>query len=69
MNKVKREQAKPCPFCTSDDVGTATDIARGEHYCKEYWFAYCSDCGSRGPMADTEEEAVRYWNDRGEENG
>ena len=56
-----------CPFCTSDEIGTATDYATFcEHYRREYWFAYCPDCGARGPMADTEQEAVEYWNDREE---
>ena len=53
-----------CPFCLSDDIQTATDYyTYGAHKC-EYIFAYCPDCGARGPMAKTEDEAVSFWNDR-----
>lgn len=55
-----------CPFCLSEDIQTATDYYIYGAFKNEYIFACCPDCGARGPMAQTEEEAVRFWNDRPE---
>ena len=64
--RCQMTELKPCPFCGSDAIGTATDYIDYRAYRKEYWFAYCEDCGARGCMAKTEEDSVRYWNDRAE---
>ncbi len=57
---------KNCPFCASDDIGTAIDENIRQSNWTDYWFSYCAECGCRGPMARSEDEAVRYWNAREE---
>ena len=61
MSKSRFER---CPFCLSEDIQTATDYYTYGAFINEYCFACCPDCGARGPMAKTEEEAIRFWNDR-----
>ena len=58
---------KVCPFCLGDEIYTAKDYWHYGSCHSEYWFAHCSDCGADGPMAKTEDEAIRFWNDRPEE--
>lgn len=50
-----------CLFCKSADVVIIDSIDPGE-YGKFY--AYCNDCGARGPLGDTEREAADKWNRR-----
>lgn len=65
---MSKPQVVHCPFCLSDDIQTATDYYTYGAFRNEYWFACCPDCGARGPMATTEDEAISLWNDRpGEE--
>ena len=64
---MSEQRFERCPFCLSDDIQTATDDYTYGAFRYEYWFACCPDCGARGPMAKTEEEAIRFWNDRTEE--
>lgn len=63
---MSKPQIAHCPFCQSDDIQTATDYYTYGAYKCEYVFACCPDCGARGPMAKTEDEAIRFWNDRPE---
>lgn len=57
---------KPCPFCESDDIQAETDYWTYGPYKNEYWSVCCIDCGARGPMAKTKDEAIRLWNDHPE---
>lgn len=53
-------KVKPCWFCGSDNTHYfEVDYCRiaAEYYC------YCDDCESQGPVADTEEEAIKFWNE------
>jgi len=53
MNEV----LKPCPFCQSNDVLPRTPgTGRYQHYIE------CDGCGSEGPGAYTEAEAIWAWN-------
>ena len=63
---MSKPQIEHCPFCLSDDIQTSTDYYTYGQYENEYWFACCPDCGARGPMAKTREEAIRFWKDRAE---
>lgn len=56
-----------CPFCKSDDIDTGIDFEWAKQGDREYWFSYCKDCNAHGPLAVTEELAVLYWNDRGDD--
>ena len=58
------EKLKPCPFCLSYDMRVGIDYWNEKNYRPKFWFACGPDCGARGPIADTEDEAVQYWNDR-----
>lgn len=57
------EKIKECPYCFSidDDIvyivnrstmGSATGI----------FYVYCDECGMRGPVKQTEGEAIEAWN-------
>lgn len=50
---------KPCPFCNCSQIMT-WHIG---HYDKP-WVAECTRCLADGPHADTEEQAIEYWNKR-----
>ncbi len=52
------EQLKPCPNVLCGSEGVYTDSDLDDH------FVECPDCFARGGWADTEEEAITYWNDR-----
>ena len=47
-------EAKPCPYCKSDDV---VIDKLGFLYC-----ATCFSCGMRGPRLVTRDEALAAWN-------
>ena len=51
------ENLKPCPFCRWDDIEID---GNGDG---KFW-AVCNDCHAEGPVKDSEEEAVKYWNHR-----
>lgn len=51
-----REMLKPCPFCGS--------FARVTEWCKKYWVKCAYDKCNASVYADTEEQAIEYWNRR-----
>jgi Lar family restriction alleviation protein len=60
MNK----KFKPCLFCGSTDIDILT-------YDEEYHtrkVAECINCGARGSVSDSDEEAIESWNTRPMEN-
>ena len=61
------EDLKTCPFCGGDDLGVDVDRSAMTHYRNKWWNVFCLDCGTRGPIADTRDKALQYWNER-EEN-
>lgn len=48
-------QLKPCPFCSSLEVETATIKS---------WWVVCNNCGAKGPTKPTENRAALAWNKR-----
>lgn len=50
---------EPCPFCGSDDTETigVFDVANG-------YRIRCRNCGSMTGVADGEDAAVEFWNER-----
>ena len=50
-----------CPFCSKPHKLALQD---GRPYINVYWIC-CANCGSGGPMADTEQEAWERWDKRG----
>jgi len=48
---------KPCKFCKNDIQEDLIVKERGK--MKAVW---CSYCGATGPEAETDEQAVRRWN-------
>lgn len=55
-------EQKACPFCKMDKLYTA-DEWKTDSYDKQH-FVECGNCGARGPLADTLDEAWRLWNTR-----
>ena len=56
-------ELKPCPFksCENKDIL----VLLGQTGISSYmYFAYCPECGARGPRKYTEEEAISAWNKR-----
>lgn len=49
------EAIETCPFCGSLDTGVYYDS--GRHYVS-------CECGAKGPIAETYEEAITKWNRR-----
>ena len=52
-----------CPFCRSDQELIVSDVER-DGYAPAYWpsAVQCGGCGASGPWGDTEESAVKKWN-------
>jgi hypothetical protein len=50
---------KPCPFCKHPGWILAYRI-----YDRS-WCVECTWCGARGPITDTMEKAIEWWNERG----
>lgn len=55
-NKEIRLNNLPCPFCGESGL-------RNFSYDLLYYYA-CDMCDSTGPLADSEEEALKLWNER-----
>jgi Lar family restriction alleviation protein len=53
---------KPCPFCGSDDI-FAIDDEYGNPLLRP-WRIECESCETRGPSAETEDEAWDKWDNR-----
>lgn len=50
------DEARPCPFCGSTEVV----MYGGASWC----YMLCKGCEAAGPLAQTAEEALRWWNER-----
>ena len=50
----------PCPFCGCSNVV----LMDGENQQVGLYCVECFDCEACGPLAQTEEEAARHWNQR-----
>lgn len=46
-------EIKPCPFCGNENLAVKGNNTR---------FVHCERCGTYGPDAKSDEEAVRFWN-------
>ena len=59
MNK----ELEPCPFksCKNKDIFVFMEQTGINSYM---YFAYCSECGARGPREYTERQAIDAWNKR-----
>lgn len=53
-------ELKPCQFCESNDI----DILTYEEEYHTRKVAECMDCGARGSVCDSKEEAIEAWNTR-----
>lgn len=60
MNKSKKKEILSCPFCLHEDCYIMTE--EGEFVVRYY--VDCFFCDARGPVAPTEEEAIKQWNKR-----
>ncbi|MBQ6409782.1 Lar family restriction alleviation protein [Candidatus Saccharibacteria bacterium] len=56
-------ELKPCPFkgCENKDIEILSDQVAFTTY---KFFAYCPECGARGPREDDEQQAIDAWNRR-----
>ena len=50
-------EIKPCPFCSSTNVG----LTRSEVSKRRYWVE-CEDCRAQGPHHHEHQDAVEAWN-------
>ena len=55
---------KSCPFrcCPRRELEVYATMGKGP----TRYYIFCLGCGACGPLADTEEEAERFWNERRE---
>jgi len=53
MEKISNKKMLCCPFCESYDLHVAFD---------EYYWIFCDECSSAGPVKETKEEAEDAWN-------
>lgn len=54
---------KRCPFCWDTDA----ELAQGRQGDKVKHYVECTNCSAQAGWEDTEEEAVKMWNRRGED--
>ena len=56
-------ELKPCPFkeCRNENIEVLIDQVSFTRYM---YFAYCTECGARGPRRDDEQQAIDAWNKR-----
>ena len=65
--KAMARKLQPCPFCKEDEL-ILSDNTLDLHADIPGWtrrhrdFVACG-CGARGPAGDTEEQAIKKWND------
>lgn len=62
MDSLFGDQHERCPFCKARDQ-RCKDLWRGQ-----FKFIACRNCKAAGPIARTEEEAWRAWDERGVKN-
>lgn len=57
----------PCPFCgTTHKLQAKQSRLDDIGFCgaAKAWYVYCYECSFRGPIRETQEEAVAVWNIR-----
>lgn len=54
---------RSCPFCGENSF-LSIDLTDRNHNCYQ---VVCDYCAAVGPSAGNEEDAERYWNERGNE--
>jgi len=59
-----KSEIKPCPFC-----GAEPEHGVGLVEFDGAWAVGCDKCGSWGPVAATEEFAIKLWNQRAGDQG
>lgn len=53
----------PCPFCDDKKVVVSPPSNDpGDDIVLQSWQVYCHFCGAAGPRGETEEEAIKAWN-------
>ena len=52
---------KPCPF---KHTGNGLDLAKVHIAAPGYQYVKCPICFARGPVGESAEEAVKFWNRR-----
>jgi len=57
------KDARACPFCSGKTLAL-TDWADIMLVGKPTWRVYCASCGTLGPMSNTRQSAVNYWNQK-----
>lgn len=55
-NAMTEQKLKPCPFCGGE---ASIYVAYDDGYC-----VCCDECGCCLPVYNTEEDAIREWNRR-----
>jgi len=55
------KDARACPFCDGT-VFALTDWKEIVHTRHPFWRIYCVRCGTLGPVANTKQQAIDYWN-------
>lgn len=53
----KKQYLKGCPFCGKDKLEEQRD-------CMCVFYIRCTNCGGKGPVIYTRQEARRLWNER-----
>jgi len=53
-------ELKPCPWCYDTDLDCIKDV----EWMASQYYVWCKNCAVCGPIADSEDEAKRLWNDR-----
>lgn len=60
-------ELKSCPFCGSEWTQAREYMHNYAGFSKLRWYGECCDCGATTRDCDSEEEAARLWNARGDE--
>jgi len=57
----KNMKIRVCPFCRNKDLFS---IPIDSRFGNDVKYVECLDCHAHGPLATTDEEAVKAWNKR-----
>ena len=69
VNDAKKStvnELKPCPFCGNIDIELNSKILMHSD-CERFWIE-CPDCQISTRYFETNEDALRMWNKRAEDN-
>ena len=60
----QRGGASPCPFCLNDRpyCDEVYGLRSGENGGEDPYAVHCMQCGARGPVEKTREQAIMAWN-------